>query len=261
MSYISQYIQKINSQNRKVFTAFMTAGFPDKKQCLDYSIDILNAGADMFELGIPFSDPIADGPTIQAASHRALKNGTTMHDVFTLAEKIKTKTGKPLLLMGYANPIHKFGIGEFARQAVESGVDGLIIPDIPLEEFNSFINSDLNMLDVVLLTTPASSEKRIEEVDRKSSGFVYCVSVNGTTGQEGIFTQEVVANIDRTYKTITRNKMMVGFGISSASDVKKIKSSCDGVIVASSIIKKINAGYDRKKIINYVEELSNACND
>lgn len=261
MSYISQNIQKINNQNRKVFTAFMTAGYPDKNRCLEYSLDILNSGADIFELGIPFSDPIADGPTIQAASLQALKNNINMEDVFELAEKIKAGSGKPLLLMGYANPIFKYGINRFAARVKDSGVDGLIIPDIPLEEYGSFVTSDLEDLDIVLLTTPSSSDERIIEIDRKSKGFVYCVSINGTTGKEGIFTPEVVKNITRTYNKISKNKMMVGFGISSPEDIFKIKNSCDGVIVASSIIKMISSGVSKMEILKYTESLSEACNN
>ena len=260
MSYISQYIDTINKKSQKAFTAFLTTGFPEKKKFIDTACGILDAGADLFELGIPFSDPVADGPVIQKASHSALTSGINLNDVFESAEKIKSKTNKPVILMGYSNPIYKYGIKNFANRAIDSGVDGLIIPDIPLEEYNSFVNSDLSKLDLILLTTPASADDRISEIDQKSNGFVYCVSVNGTTGGQDIFTPDTIKNIERTYNTIKKNKMLVGFGVSSPKDIKKIKHTCDGVIVASSIMRKMmEENYSIDEVLNFVSELSNAC--
>lgn len=262
MSYISQYIHSVNLNNRKALTAFLTAGYPDKNNFVDIAAGILDAGADLFELGIPFSDPIADGPVIQKSSHEALQNGITMDDVFTYAEQIKKRTNKPLILMGYSNPIFKYGISAFSKKAKDSGVDGVIVPDIPLEEYSSFVNSNLQSLDTILLTTPLSTDERIYEIDKKSKGFVYCVSVKGTTGGQNVFTEDTIDNIKRTYNKIKNNKMMVGFGISSAEDISKIKNHCDGVIVASSIIRKMqNTNYKLDEIFSYVDRLSQACNN
>lgn len=260
MSYISQYIEKINLNNKKALTIFLTTGFPDKNKFIETACSLLDAGADIFELGIPFSDPIADGPVIQKASDQALKNNINMNDVFEAAEKIKFRTNKPVILMGYSNPIYNYGITNFVNQAKNSGVDGVIIPDIPLEEHNTFFTEKFNGLDSILLTTPTSSTERISEIDSKSNGFVYCVSVKGTTGGTNVFNEEVIDNIKRTYKNVNKNKMMVGFGISSSEDINKIKNHCDGVIVASSIMKKMQQeDYKLENIQKFVNELSAAC--
>ncbi|MFA8343293.1 MAG: tryptophan synthase subunit alpha [Rhodothermaceae bacterium] len=261
MSYISQYIQSINSSDRKIFTTFLTTGFPEKEKFVETAVEILNAGADIFELGIPFSDPVADGSVIQSASQQVLANNVTINDVFDSAYKIKKTTNKPLILMGYANPLFNYGTKEFFRRAAESGVDGVIIPDIPLEEYNTFFPSDSNGIDKILLTTPATKSERIKEVDQKSEGFVYCVSVKGTTGGKNVFLDEVVQNVKNTYKQISRNKMLVGFGINSPQDIKKIKEHCDGVIVASAIMRMMQKeNYKIDEVLNFVSELSAACN-
>lgn len=262
MSYISQYIHSLNIKNRKAFTAFLTNGYPNKEKFVDTAVGILDAGADLFELGIPFSDPIADGSVIQKASHQSLQNGSNMEDVFESSYQIKKRTDKPVILMGYSNPIYKYGINKFSLKAKDSGVDGVIIPDIPIEEYNSFVNSNLKELDVILLATPTSTDARILEIDKKSNGFVYCVSVKGTTGGENIFSDEVLENIDRTYRLINKNKMMVGFGISTPEDIKKIKNNCDGIIVASAIMRKMQKdNYSLDEIFNFVSDMSDACNN
>lgn len=260
MSYIAQYINSLNSNNRKVLTTFLTAGFPDKEKFTDTAVEMLDSGSDIFELGIPFSDPIADGPVIQKTSFSALQNNVNMEDVFEASYKIKKQSSKPLILMGYSNPILKYGTKLFCEKAKDSGVDGVIIPDIPLEEHNSFFSSAFSVLDKILLTTPVSGEERIKEIDRKSQGFLYCVSVKGTTGGENVFTKEVVENIERTYKYVNKNKMLVGFGISSPNDIEKIKTTCDGVIVASSIMKIMQKeNYKIDEVLEFVSSLSKAC--
>ena len=143
MSHIKFYINKLNTNNRKALSVFLTAGYPQKNNFLPLAIDILEAGADMLELGIPFSDPIADGPVIQASSQIALENGITIDDTLNYARAIKSKTDKPVILMGYANPLLAYGLTEFITDAKNSGVDGFIIPDVPLEEYHTFWNFDL----------------------------------------------------------------------------------------------------------------------
>ncbi len=259
MSYIKDYIEKLNSKNRKALSIFLTAGFPNKNNFVDLSKQVLDSGADLLELGIPFSDPLADGPIIQASSKIALDNGIKLKDVFSFSEAITSRTDKPVVLMGYANPIRKYGVENFLRDASNSGVKGLIVPDVPLEEYDSFFESGVHKIDVILLTTPTSSEERIKAIDEKSSGFVYCVSITGTTGVKENFSDEVINNISRTRSLIKKNKMMIGFGISKAEDVKTFSPYCDGVIVGSAVIKSLlnNDNYDTT--LKLISQLSQAC--
>jgi len=162
--------------------------------------------------------------------------------------------------MGYANPLLKYGIKEFICRAVNSGVDGLIIPDIPIEECDEFWNGALTGIDNILLTTPTSSAERIKKIDQKSSGFLYCVSVSGTTGSQLQFSPDMMQNLKRTYDLVKKNKMLIGFGISNAETIKSLSSYCDGYIVGSAVIKKLMDENDSKfnKALDLVQELSEA---
>lgn len=257
MTNISSHIEKINQANRKALSIFLTAGFPAKDNFVELALSVLDNGADMLEIGIPFSDPLADGPTIQQSSQTALENGVNMKDVFSFCEKIKSKTDKPLILMGYANPIIKYGTKNFCEDAVNSGAGGLIVPDVPIDEYESFYTNDFKDFEKILLTTPASSDERIKEIDKKSEGFVYCVSVTGTTGARTNFDESVLKNLERTYSLVTKNKMLIGFGISSPENIKTFAPYCDGAIVGSAVIKKINEDY--KGLPEFIRSLSNAC--
>ncbi len=259
MTKISSHIEKINQSDRKALSIFLTAGFPTKENFVELALSVLENGADMLEIGIPFSDPLADGPTIQRSSQAALENGVNMKDVFSFCEQIKSKTDKPLILMGYANPIIKYGTKNFCEDAVGNGGAGLIVPDVPIDEYESFYTNDFKDFEKILLTTPASSDERIKEIDQKSEGFVYCVSVTGTTGARSNFDKNVLENLGRTYSLVTKNKMLIGFGISSPENIKTFAPFCDGVIVGSAVIKKINEDY--KALPEFVRSLSYACND
>ena len=161
--------------------------------------------------------------------------------------------------MGYANPIMKYGSKKFFNDAKESGVKGLIVPDVPLEEYNSFFEVQPEGIDVILLTTPTSSDERIKSIDEKSEGFVYCVSVVGTTGIKNNFGSDTLNNLKRTYSLLNKNKMMIGFGISKPEDVKTCSPYCDGVIVGSRIMKSL---LDKDKLddtLAVISSLSNAC--
>jgi len=257
MTKISSHIEKVNQANRKALSIFLTAGFPAKENFIELALSVLENGADMLEIGIPFSDPLADGPTIQQSSQTALENGVNMKDVFSFCEKIKSKTDKPLILMGYANPIIKYGTENFCGDAMNSGAAGLIVPDVPIDEYESFYTNNFKDFEKILLTTPASSDERIKEIDKKSEGFVYCVSVTGTTGARTNFDEHILKNLERTYSLVTKNKMLIGFGISSPEDIKTFSPFCDGVIVGSAVIKKINEDY--KALPEFVRSLSDAC--
>ena len=260
MSYINNYIDQINKENRKALSIFLTAGFPSKNNFVDLAKSVLDSGADLFELGIPFSDPLADGPTIQASSKAALDNGVTLKDVFQYSHEISSYSPKPIVLMGYANPIKKYGIKNFLTDAYNSGAKGLIVPDIPINEYDSFFECGTEQLEVILLTTPTSPEERIKSIDEKSSGFVYCVSIVGTTGVQDTFSVETIDNIKRTRTIVKKNKMLIGFGISKPEHIKTFSPYCDGVIVASAVIKSILNKESKSETLKIISSLSDACN-
>ncbi len=239
MSLIKSSIENIITKNEKVLSVFLTAGFPARENFVALAVGLLDAGADMLEIGIPFSDPLADGAVIQQSSQAALESGVTVRDVLSFIQEIKKQTGKPIIAMGYANPILHYGVNNFFRDAANAGTDGVIVPDIPIEEYDDFFNVDKQNLDVILLATSASGEARIKMIDEKSSGFVYCVSVLGTTGVRGKFSPAEIEAIQSTRAQITNNKMLVGFGISTPENIKQVAPHCDGVIVGSAIIKSL----------------------
>ncbi|MCX6149450.1 MAG: tryptophan synthase subunit alpha [Ignavibacteriales bacterium] len=260
MIKLSEYIKSINDKKEKALSIFLTVGFPNKNNFVDLAIKVLDSGADLIELGIPFSDPLADGVIIQQSSHLAIENGINLETVLEFTNKINVRTSKPIILMGYANPILNYGVKNFLKDAQNSGASGLIVPDIPLEEMDSFFENNRSDLDIILLTTPTSSDERIEMIDEKSSGFVYCVSVSGTTGIRKNFSEETLNSLKRTYSLVSKNKMLIGFGISTPENIKEITPYCDGVIVGSAIIKQLmndNKSYD--KTLTLIKELKQSC--
>ena len=260
MSKIRKHIENLNNDNRKVLSIYLTAGLPDENKFVDLAKYVLDAGADMMEIGIPFSDPLADGPVIQQSSQMALEQGITIEKAINAAGQITKETDKPIILMGYANPVIAFGKKEFAEAAIESNVSGVIIPDVPLEEYDDFFEDKFNGLDTILLTTPTSSEERIKEIDNKSSGFLYCVSVTGTTGVRNSFQEDTIANLKKTYSTVEKNEMLIGFGISKPENIKTFSPFCDGVIIGSAVVKSVmNDNNNFEDTRELVKSLSESC--
>jgi tryptophan synthase alpha chain len=259
---IRETIVKINENAQKALSIYLTAGYPKVDSFVDLVCKVYDAGADIIELGIPFSDPLADGPVIQKSSETALANGVSLSSTLEMTARIKERVDKQIILMGYANPIMRYGIDKFVSDAKEAKVDGLIIPDIPLEEYEDFFTDKFKDFEVTLLTTPTSSKERIKKIDELSSGFVYCVSVTGTTGVRNNFGDEVKQNLERTYNIIYKNKMLLGFGISSPENINEYKDYTDGFIVGSAVIKSL--GGDDEKFTNTIKligELSAACKE
>ncbi len=257
MSYISDYIKKKNDADEKILSVFLTSGFPDKENFVKLALDVLDAGADMLEIGFPFSDPLADGPIIQESSQKALSNGINLHATFEFVNEIRKSSDKPLILMGYANPVLNFGINKFAEEIKNSGANGVIIPDVPIDEFDNFFDKSFEEIDKILLITPTTSDERVKEIDKKSSGFVYCVSVSGTTGLHN--KNKSIEFIKKNQKLVTKNKMLVGFGISNEEDAKRYSQFCDGVIVGSAVIKSLmNENGSHNQTIELVRKLKEA---
>jgi tryptophan synthase alpha chain len=257
MSFISDYINKKNKSGEKILSIFLTAGFPDKDNFVQLAIDVLDAGADMLEIGFPFSDPLADGPVIQYSSQCALENGITLDKVFDYVKNIRSKTEKPIILMGYANPLLNYGKERFVKSCTSSGVNGTIIPDVPIDEYNDFFNDTFDELDVILLATPTTSDERLKKIDELSRGFLYYVSMTGTTGKQVNHSEDILSPIKKASSVINKNKMLIGFGISSPGDVKTFSPYCSGVIVGSAIIKSL-MNDDYKTTIRKIKELKMA---
>lgn len=248
MSNIESVIKSEISNKRKVLSVFLTAGFPSLNNFSDLVLQVFDAGADIIELGIPFSDPIADGPVIQHSSQVALENGVNISKVFELVSVIKKHSNKPIILMGYANPILSYGVKEFFSACENVKVDGLIVPDIPLEEYDFFFDSNSNKIDTILLVSPTSGEKRIQMIGEKSRGFVYCVSVKGITGERNKVSGESLKYITKVKSLLYDKNVLVGFGISSPQIARQFASVSDGVIVGSAIIKLLRDNKQKEMI-------------
>lgn len=241
-----QNVFKNKKADEKLMSLFITAGYPDLESTVDLVLGFEKNGADMIELGMPFSDPLADGPTIQYSSDVAIKNGITLDKIFEMVKQIREKSEIPIVLMGYMNPVMHYGVKNFTERATEVGVDGLIIPDIPLEEDELIKESaQANNLDVIHLVAPNTSDERMKLADKNSQGFVYCVSVTGVTGaRDGDEVSKSVSRfIERVRTNVTQNPVMVGFGIRTFEDAKKIAANTDGFIIGSALIDNIKNHY------------------
>jgi tryptophan synthase alpha chain len=243
--------------DEKVMSLFITAGYPDLESTAELILGFEENGAELIELGMPFSDPLADGPTIQYASNTAIKNGITMEKIFGMVREVRRSSQIPIILMGYINPVLRYGVEKFCRDAEESGVDGLIIPDAPIEEA-SIISEKARQhhLNLIYLVAPNTTDERMRRVDEQSSGFVYCVSVTGVTGarQGEEVARSVDRFIDRVNANVTRNPKLVGFGIKSHEDAAVISKKVDGYIVGSALIDTIRESYPNKGWVQTVLE-------
>jgi tryptophan synthase alpha chain len=260
MEKISDYISQKNNNGEKVLSIFLTSGFPDKKKFSELAIAVLESGADMLEIGFPFSDPLADGPTIQYSSQKALENGINIKKTFDYIKEIRKKSDRPIILMGYANPVLSYGVNKFAAEANAVGVNGVIIPDVPIDEYNNFFNDAFNGLEKILLTTPTTSDERIRKIDELSEGFVYYVSMTGTTGKQIKHNDEIMDPLKKTSSLIKKNKMLIGFGISNPDDVKTFSPFCSGVIVGSAVINSL-INENRSVTLNLIRNLKEALNN
>ncbi len=228
---------------------FLTNGFPNPEATLPLLKAIEAGGADFIELGMPFSDPLAEGLPIQRSSARALKHGVTLSDAFDTVRAFRKTSETPLLLMGYINPVHQFGVEAFCQQAAEAGVDGLILPDLPPDEGHLIDSAaEDSGLDVVYLIAPNSSDERIRHVDERATGFVYAVSMTGLTGSSIDGVDRVSAYLKRARSLVTSNPLLVGFGIRSHSDAQHLSTHTDGFIVGSALINEIERLWDETEV-------------
>jgi tryptophan synthase alpha chain len=254
MNRISNAFKK----DKKAFIAFVTGGDPGLDKTLEFIHELERAGTDLIEIGIPFSDPVAEGPVIEAANIRALKNNVTVRDIFALVEKYRRGGGKyasagsvPLVLLTYLNPVYFFGYEEFFAECKRVGVDGIIIPDLPFEESGEVSNvCEKYGVDLISLITPTSAQ-RIQMISGNAKGFLYLVSSMGTTGARCEIVTDIKA-ITESVKRVSDIPVAVGFGVSSPEQAKQLAKNADGVIVGSAIVELI--GKHGENADNYVYE-------
>lgn len=253
MNRIDRVFNKLKKNRKKALITYITAGFPS----IEYTHDIIrilsSQGVDILELGVPFSDPIADGPTIQRASEQALKNGINLKGILQFVKKIRKDIEVPIVLMGYYNPFLAYGIERFTKDAAESGVDGLIIPDLPPEEAEALVrHARRQKIATIFLLAPTSTGKRVRHVLRFSKGFVYYVSLTGVTGSRKTLPNGIKENV-RRIKKLTKLPVCVGFGVSRPSQAKMLAKFADGVIVGSAIIKIILDAKNKKEALENIK--------
>ncbi len=255
---ITEVFNGLRERGEKALITFITAGDPDISSTKDLIFELERAGADIIELGIPFSDPMADGPTIQAASERALKKGTTLADVLGVVKEVRKRSAIPIVLFGYYNPILSYGLKKYARDARLAGVDGTLIVDLPPEEADELkMELDRESIELIFLLTPTSDESRIKTVTRKASGFIYFVSVAGVTGARSALSSDIRGYIKKV-RRFTGLPLGVGFGISTPEQAREVCRYSDGVIVGSAIVNIIAANSGKtlfKKVHGFVSGL------
>jgi tryptophan synthase alpha chain len=243
MSRIEASFARLASAHRKALIPYVTAGHPGREITVPLMHAMVACGADAIELGVPFSDPMADGPVIQRANEAALARGIGLRDVLAMVREFRhTDDLTPVVLMGYANPVERMGVGLFLDEALSAGVDGLIVVDYPPEESEDFTAAArARGIDMVFLLAPTSGDDRIEQVARLASGYVYYVSLKGITGAGNLDTAEVAQRVDRI-KRSTSLPVGVGFGIRDAATAKAIATHADAVIIGSRMIQLLEDG-------------------
>ncbi|WP_417271628.1 tryptophan synthase subunit alpha [Celeribacter sp.] len=257
MTRIDDKFAQLKAEGKKAFVAYVMAGDPDEEKSLEIVKALPAAGVDIIELGLPFTDPMADGPTIQLAGQRALDHGMTLTKTLAVAKAFReTDTTTPLVLMGYYNPIYSRGVDKFLVDAAEAGIDGLIIVDLPPEEDDELcIPAQAAGLNFIRLATPTTDDKRLPKVLENTSGFVYYVSVTGVTGAAEAAGADVGPEVARI-KSQTDLPVIVGFGVNTPEKAQEIASIADGTVVGSAIVKQIAEGKSVAEVAAFIKTLS-----
>ena len=257
-SKINKKFLELKKSNKLALMPFIMAGDPDIETTSEILLKLQEKGADIIELGIPYSDPLADGPIIQFSAYRALQSGTTLIKVIQLLESLKDKLHTPVILFTYFNPLLNFGLENFCELASKAGVSGLIIPDLPLEEaykFSEIISS--YYIDLILLVAPTTPFERMKVISNNTKGFTYLVSVTGVTGERNKM-ENRVENLITKLKKVSINPVAVGFGISSPEHVSNVRKwGADGVIIGSAFVKRISSSNEKE----VVDEVGNFCEE
>ncbi|MFP4507700.1 MAG: tryptophan synthase subunit alpha [Candidatus Acetothermia bacterium] len=258
MNEVARMIKATNEKGEGALIAYLMAGDPSPKKSVEYLKSLSAGGADVVEFGVPYTDPVADGQTIQAAGNRAIDETGDLASVFRIVERAKRSIETPIVLMSYYNPVFQFGEEKFLNRCDETGVDGVILPDLPVEEGNSYIElARKHSVATPFLVTPATSQARIKEVAERSTGFLYLVARPGTTGAQ----EEVAKLTTEAIKSVTAQlsgelPICVGFGLSSPEGISRVvEAGADGAIVGSAIVKRIAEGRRPDEVRDFVREL------
>lgn len=247
-----------NTKQDRVLSIYFTAGFPKLEDTIPVMEAIEAGGADIIEIGIPYSDPIADGPTIQDSNMIALENGMSMKKLFEQLKGFRAKVHLPVVLMGYLNPIMQFGMEEFCKKCKEVGVDGLIVPDLPMQQYLDEYKSLFDSYGLVntFLISPQTSEKRIREIDENTDGFIYMVSSHSITGAKADISEEQIAYFERVKAMNLKNPRLIGFGISDAQTFTTASKYSNGAIIGSAFIKTVkNSQNLNQDIQDYIQSV------
>jgi tryptophan synthase alpha chain len=245
-------------QNRPSLVAYLTCGDPDLDTSRDIALAAIDAGADVIELGVPFSDPVADGPVIQRASERALRHGTTLQQVLSLARDIRRRSQAGVIIFTYLNPIMRMGYAKFSAAVADAGIDGALITDLPVEESQSYLpEMHTRGLATVFLAAPTSTDQRLKRIAQASTGFVYAVSRTGVTGARQQLPEDA-SSLVRRLRKYTKLPVAVGFGISTAKQFTAVGKFADAAVVGSAIVQTIerNPGKEAESVAQFVRQLS-----
>tara|TARA_B100000315_G_scaffold256015_1_gene300880 strand:+ start:871 stop:1656 length:786 start_codon:yes stop_codon:yes gene_type:complete len=250
---LDEKFKELKQKGKKAFIAYVPFGFPTISRTKDICLSLEAAGVDVIELGIPFSDPLADGPIIQKATTLALKNGANLDKCLRTLGELKESLKVPLVIMSYYNPIFRFGINKFFKAMVKLDISAITIVDLPLQESKDYIKiARAKNIDTIFFATPTTSTDKLKKITRESRGFIYYISVTGITGPKDFKYQALIKDVKKI-KSLTKRAVCVGFGIHNRSQVKRIQGFSDGVIVGSSIVKFIEDNYKKK---NFLKQLN-----
>jgi tryptophan synthase alpha chain len=261
MDRLEKCFKELKNQHAKALVTFITAGDPVLSVTAEMIYLLESAGADIIELGVPFSDPMADGPTIQLSSERALAAGTTLKGILATVANVRTRSQVPIILMGYLNPVHAYGYERFCRDAVNAGIDGLLLVDMPPEESEELLRyARTSGLNIIFLLTPTSDKARISTVQRLGRGFIYYVTVTGVTGARQIVSDTLANELEKVMRKV-KLPVMAGFGISTPEQAASVAALADGVVVGSAIVKlfELYSGEKLKKeLMKFVKAIKRA---
>ncbi len=260
-SIIEKVFEDLRKSSRKAFIPFITCGFPSLDDFFKLFETLDKNGADIIEIGIPFSDPLADGPVIQTTSKIALENGVNTDVVFKSITKIRKSSDTPVAIMTYFNTIYHYGLEKFLKNAESAGVNGLIIPDLPLEEFIGH-ESDFDRVNIdnIMFASLTSGKERLHTIAEKSRGFIYCISVKGVTGVRNSINSEVIDFL-KNLRKVTSLPLALGFGLSNREQINEIKDYCDGIIIGSKILSLILEADSLEQGIRKVENFTLGVNN
>lgn len=253
MNRIKQLFEK---KNQNILSIYFTAGYPNLNDTCTVIKELENNGIDLIEIGIPFSDPMADGPTIQASGTIALRNGMTLRILFEQLQDIRKEVAIPLIMMGYLNPIMQYGFENFCKKCNEIGVDGAIIPDLPFDDYIKEYKpiADKYDIKIVMLITPETSEERIHLIDDHTDGFIYMVSSASTTGAQNSFNEDKQAYFKKINKMNLKNPRLIGFGISNKSTLESAQANANGAIIGSKFITLLKDSKNIKEAVSLLKD-------